>query len=129
MVNGMRENVLLDKSFGFAVRIVRLFQHLQTVKKEYILAKQLLRCGTAVGAMIREAEHAESKNDFIHKMAIAQKEVNEALYWLDLLTATDYLTPKEAASLHADAAELLKLLTSIKNSQIQHKHYPLTNNN
>ena len=108
----MSESVLKIKSFAFAVRIVRLFQHLQTVRKEYVLAKQLLRCGTSVGAMIREAEYAESKSDFIHKMAIAQKEVNEALYWLDLLAATDYLTLKEAESLQTDAVELLKMLTS-----------------
>ena len=108
----MGEGALRFKSFEFAVRIVRLFQHLQTVKREYVLAKQLLRCGTAVGAMIGEAEYAESKSDFIHKMAIAQKEVNEALYWLDLLAATDYLTPNEANSLHADALELLKMTTA-----------------
>ncbi|WP_310390876.1 four helix bundle protein [Hymenobacter sp.] len=100
------------KSFAFAVRIVRLFQHLQAVKNEFVLAKQLLRCGTSVGAMVREAEYAESKSDFIHKMAIAQKEINEALYWLDLLAATDYLTPQEASSLHSDTLELLKMLTS-----------------
>ncbi len=76
----MTERALRSKSFAFAVRIVRLFQYLQSAKKEYVLAKQLLRSGTAVGAMIREAEHAESKSDFIHKMAIAQKEINETIY-------------------------------------------------
>lgn len=92
--------------------MVRLFQHLQSVKKEYVLTNQLLRCGTSVGAMMREAEHAESKSDFVHKMAIAQKEINETLYWLELLAATDYLNLKGAESLRADAVELLKLLTS-----------------
>ncbi|WP_310390886.1 four helix bundle protein [Hymenobacter sp.] len=108
----MSRSVLKLKFFGFAIRIVRLFQHLQGVRKEYVLTKQLLRCGTSVGAMIREAEYAESKSDFIHKMAIAQKEINETLYWLDLLAATDYLIPKESESLQADALELLKMLTS-----------------
>ena len=82
------------------------------MKKEYVLTKQLLRCGTSVGAMIREAEYAESKSDFVHKMAVAQKEINETLYWLELLACTDYLTPKEADSLQTDALELLKMLTS-----------------
>ena len=108
----VKDNALKTKSFGFAIRIVRLFQFLQTVKKEYVLAKQLLRCGTSVGSMTREAEHAESKADFIHKMAIAQKEINEALYWIALLAATDYLTIEQATSIQIDAVELMKLLTS-----------------
>jgi four helix bundle protein len=108
----MGNDVLRTKSFGFAIRVVRLFQFLQGVKKEYVLAKQLLRCGTAVGSMIREAEHAESKADFIHKMAVAQKEINEVLYWLELLTSTDYLTKEQFNSMNADAIEILKMLTS-----------------
>ena len=108
----MGESVLKTKSFSFAVRIVRLFQFLQSEKKEYVLAKQLLRCGTSVGSMIREAEHAESKPDFIHKLAVAQKEINETLYWLELLSATDYLTTAQLVSLQTDAVELLKMLTS-----------------
>ena len=100
------------KSFAFAVRMVRVYQHLQTVMKEYVLSKQLLRSGTSVGALIREAEHAETKRDFIHKMAIAQKEINETQYWLDLLAATNYLTSEETTSLQQDALELLKMLTS-----------------
>ena len=108
----MGNDVMRTKSFAFAIRIVRLFQFLQGIKKEYVLAKQLLRCGTAVGSMIREAEHAESKADFIHKMAVAQKEINEALYWLELLTATDYLTKEQFDSVNADAIEILRMLTS-----------------
>jgi four helix bundle protein len=76
----MKENLINKKSFDFAIRIVKLFQYLQTEKKEYVLSKQVMRSGTSVGAMIRESEHAESKSDFIHKMAIAQKEVNETIY-------------------------------------------------
>ena len=76
----MKENVVKDKSFKFAVRVVRLYQYLCQEKKEFVLSKQLLRSGTSVGAMVRESEHAETKIDFKHKMAIAQKEINENLY-------------------------------------------------
>lgn len=71
-----RDNVVKDKSFRFAIRTVKLFQYLQSEKKEFVLSKQILRSGTSVGAMIREAEHSESNKDFIHKMSIAQKETN-----------------------------------------------------
>ena len=75
----MKENIIKDKSFDFAVRIVNLYKHLVEVKKEFTISKQMLRSGTSVGALIRESEHADSKNDFVHKMAIAQKEINETL--------------------------------------------------
>lgn len=109
----MKENIVKDKSFGFAIRIVRLYQFLVTEKKEHVLSKQLLRSGTSVGAMVREAEHAETKKDFIHKMAIAQKEINESIYWLELLKETDYLSLTEFESLNNDAVENIKLITSI----------------
>ena len=108
----MADSTLQSKSFAFAIRVVRLYQYLRVRKQEYVLSKQLLRSGTSVGAMVREAAYAESKADFIHKMAIAQKETNEALYWVELLASTDYLTPNQATSLHNDALELLKMLTS-----------------
>jgi len=85
----MRENVVRTKSFLFAVRVVRLCQYLQREKLEWVLSKQLLRSGSGVGALIREAEHAESRSDFRHKMGVAQKEINETLYWLELLKATN----------------------------------------
>lgn len=109
----MKENIVKNKSFGFAVRIVRLYQYLCEQKKEYVLSKQLLRSGTSVGAMVREAEHADSKTDFKHKMAIAQKEINETIYWLELLKETDYLTNEQFESINADAIEIIKLLTTI----------------
>jgi len=112
----MRKNIVKDKSFGFAIRVVRLYQFLVNEKKEYVLSKQLLRSGTSVGAMVREAEHSESKKDFIHKMAIAQKEINESLYWLELMRETDYLSKKEFESLNKDAVEIIKLITSILKS-------------
>ena len=81
----MGDNVIKNKSFNFALRIVKLYQFLNQEKKEYVLSKQLLRSGTAIGALVRESEQAESKLDFIHKLAIAQKEANETDYWLELL--------------------------------------------
>ena len=108
-----KENIIKDKSFKLAIRIVKLCRFLKEEKAEYVLSKQLLRSGTSVGALIREAEHAESHQDFIHKMAIAQKEINETLYWLELLNATDYLTIELFNSIHIDAVEIIKLLTSI----------------
>jgi four helix bundle protein len=109
----MKENVIKTRSFSFAICIVNLFQYLQTEKKEYILSKQLLRSGTSVGAMVREAEHSESKLDFIHKMAIAQKEINETIYWLELLKGTEYLSAEQFESINRDAVELIKMITSI----------------
>lgn len=109
----MKENIVKNKSFGFAVRIVKLYQYLCEHKKEFVLSKQLLRSGTSVGAMVREAEHAESKLDFKHKMAIAQKEINETMYWLELLVATDYLTNEQFESVNANAVEIIKLITAI----------------
>ena len=109
----MKDNILKTKSFAFAVRIVRIYQFLGDTKKEFVLSKQLLRSGTSVGAMVREAEHAETKPDFIHKMAIAQKEINETLYWLELLSEINFLTKEQFESLNSDAVELIRLITSI----------------
>lgn len=108
----MKENVVKNKSFAFAIKVVRLYQFLCN-EKEFVLSKQLLRSGTSVGAMIREAEHAETKADFKHKMGIAQKEINETIYWLELLKATDYLSTEQFESIHADATEIIKIITSI----------------
>jgi four helix bundle protein len=106
-------NVVKMKSFAFAVRAVNLYKHLCSKKKEFVLSRQLLRSGTAIGAMVREAEQAESKPDFIHKMAIALKEANETEYWLELLHETKYLGTPAFSSIQKDVVELLKLLTSI----------------
>ncbi len=110
------ENIIKDKSFAFAVRVVNLYKYLTEEKKEFVLSKQLLRSGTAVGALVREAEHGESRADFIHKLAIALKEANETEYWILLLHETKYLDASAFASIHGDIVELLKLLTSIINS-------------
>lgn len=109
----MKENIIKQKSFDFAIRIVKLYQFLCEQRKEFVLSKQLLRSGTSVGAMIREVEHAESKKDFIHKMGIAQKEINETIYWLELLKETNYLTVEQFKSIDFDAVEIIKLITSI----------------
>lgn len=108
----VKENIIKNKSFDFALRIVKLFKFLQD-KKEYVLSKQVLRSGTSVGAMVRESEHAESKADFIHKMAIAQKEANETSYWLELLYKADYLENSIFDPMEKDLNEIQKLLSSI----------------
>ena len=89
-------NIILDKSFDFAVEIVMTVKGLQKDKSEYILSKQLIRSGTSVGANVREAHNAESKKDFIHKMGIAQKECDETKYWLELLSKTQYLSSESS---------------------------------
>lgn len=109
----MRPNILKNKSFAFDVRIVNMCKSLSDNKKEFILSKQVLRSGTAIGALYREAEHAESKQDFIHKLSIAQKEWNETIYWLDLLKTTNYIEDTEYKSLRNDFDELMALLVSI----------------
>ena len=109
----MAENTVLIKSKEFAIRIVKLYQHIAEVKKEYIIAKQLMKSGTSIGANVREANRAQSKKDFASKMNIALKEAAESEYWLELLHETDYLTDNEFSSIISDCIELNKLLTSI----------------
>ena len=111
-MNGKKSNIIKDKSFAFALRIVKLYKFL-IENKEFVLSKQLLRSGTSVGAMIRESEHDESKADFIHKMAIAQKEANEAAYWIELLFQSEYLMQEQYKSIIEDINELQRLLSSI----------------
>ncbi|MDE2059510.1 MAG: four helix bundle protein [candidate division NC10 bacterium] len=115
----MKGGAIQSKSFDFAVRVVNLYKHLTAEKKEYVLSKQLLRSGTAIGALVREAEQAESKPDFVHKMAIALKEANETEYWLELLHETKYLDLAAFASIHSGIVELMKLLTGIIKSTKQ----------
>ena len=108
----MKESILLDKSLTFALRIVKLSRYLQQEQKEYILSRQVVRSGTAIGALIREAQYAQSKADFLHKLTIALKEANETKYWLQLLVESSYITEKMYQSIEPDAEELLKLLIS-----------------
>ena len=109
----MKENVIKAKSFEFALRIVKIYQYLIQQKNEFILCKQLLRSGTAIGALVRESEHAESKADFIHKLSIALKEANETEYWIELLYKCNFIDKKSYLSVRTDLEELLKLLTAI----------------
>ena len=109
----MNENVLKEKSFSYAVRIVNAHRFICEKEKAFELGKQLLKSGTAVGALYREAEHAESTADFIHKLSIAQKECDESMYWLELLHATESIDAKSFKSIHADAKELIKIITAI----------------
>ena len=109
----MRENVIHTKSYSFALRVIKLYKYLIAEQKEYVLSKQVLRSGTAIGALVKESEHAQSKADFISKMSIALKEANETVYWLMLLKDSDYISTAQFDSIHADAVEILKLLISI----------------
>ena len=106
-------NIIVDKSFKFAVRIVNLYKYLNAQKKEFVMAKQLLRCGTSIGANVSEAQNAQSTADFLSKLNIALKETTETKYWLRLLRETDYLTQEQFQSLYKDSTELEKLLVSI----------------
>ena len=111
----MRENVLKAKSYAFALRVVKLYKYLHT-HKEYVLSKQVLRSGTAVGALVSEAEFGQSKADFISKLSIALKEANETLYWLSLLKDSEFIDEKMLNSIQPDAEELIKLLVSSINT-------------
>ena len=106
-------HAIQDKSFRFAVRIVNLCRYLQTEQKEYILTKQLLRCGTSIGANVAESQQAQSRADFISKLNIALKESYETDYWLRLMYETQYLTSEEFQSIIVDCHEIEKLLISI----------------
>lgn len=106
----MAENIIKTKTFNFALRIVKLFQFLNKEKKEFILSKQLLRSGTAIGALAREAEQAESILDSIHKLAIAQKEANKTDYWFELLFQSEYLSKSQYLYLKTDIVEINKIL-------------------
>jgi four helix bundle protein len=106
------KSILKDKSFTFAISIVKAYKMLSEEKREFIMSKQLLRSGTSVGANIREAKNAESTNDFIHKLGIAQKECDETLYWLELLKETDFLDEQKFLELSDQAIQILKMIRS-----------------
>jgi four helix bundle protein len=114
----MKESILRTKAFAFAVRIVKMQQYLQKEKKEFILSKQVVRSGTAIGAMTYEAQFAQSNADFINKLSIGQKEAHETEFWIDLLEATDYIDTKTKDSLKNELTELQKMLVaSIKTTK------------
>ena len=107
-----QDSVLLEKSMSFAVRVVKLYQHLESERKEFVMSRQLLRSGTSIGANVREGIYGQSRNDFTAKMSIALKEAVETEYWLELLSRTGYLTEKQYGDIRDDAGELAKMLTS-----------------
>ena len=109
----MSKNLIETKSFDFAVRIVALYKHLTEEKREFVMSKQLLRCGTSIGANVAEAEKGQSKADFNAKMNIAMKEANETYYWLRLLHRTGYLTDAGFSSVEKDIREILAITTAI----------------
>lgn len=111
----IKRNIVKEKSFAFACEIVSLYNILRE-RKEFVLSRQLLRSGTSIGANIREAEQAESKLDFIHKLSISLKEANETAYWLELLFTTQYVTESEFQGIQPKLSELLRLLTRIINT-------------
>lgn len=108
----MVENPLKVKSYAFALRIIKLYKYLAHESKEYVLSKQILKAGTSIGANIVEGNRAQSKSDFVHKLAIALKEADETEYWLNLLRDSGFITAAQAESLIADCMELQKMLTS-----------------
>ena len=107
-------NIIQEKSFAFAIRIVNLYKHLIAEKKEFILSKQLLRSGTSIGANVEEAIGGVSDKDFLNKLGIAYKEARESIYWLKLLNATGYITENEFQRLFNDAEEICKILGKIQ---------------
>jgi len=108
-----RKNVIYQKSFDFAINIVKLYKYLCAEKKEYVISKQVLKSGTSIGANIKEALAAQSKKDFVAKLYVASKEASETEYWLELLIETEYLEPKQGELLLQDLEEIQKLLSSI----------------
>ena len=117
----MNHMTVAEKSVDFAVRIVNLRKYLTEQKKEYVMSKQLLRCGTSIGANIAEAQRGQSKADFAAKMSIALKEANETEYWFQLLYRTEYLTKEQFDSIVEDNKELLRMLISICKAAVREK--------
>jgi four helix bundle protein len=107
------DNLIHVKSKKIAIRIINTFKYLRTEKKDFVLSKQMLRCGTAIGALIKEGEFAQSRKDFLNKLYIALKEANQTQYWIELLFETEYITKVEFDSLSTDCLEIVKLLVAI----------------
>jgi four helix bundle protein len=109
----MSNSIISDKSYAFALRVVKAYQFLNREQREFVLSKQVLRSGTSIGALLSEAEHAQSKADFINKMNVALKEANETRYWLRLLKDSGYIDEKSFTSIHEDCQEIIRMLVSI----------------
>lgn len=109
----MKDNIIMDKTRLFAKRIIYLGKYLGNEKKEYVISKQIVRCGTSIGANVFEAQNGQTKNDFAAKMNIALKEATETMYWLMLLHDTDYINDLEYKSLNDDLNDIRNILISI----------------
>ena len=109
----MKRSVVRDKSYAFALRIIKAYKYLTHEQREFVLSKQILRSGTSIGALVKEAEHAQSLADFVHKMNIALKEANETEYWMMLMKDSEYIDEQSYNSIQHDCSELIKLLASI----------------
>ena len=111
------QNIIVEKSKDFAIRIVKLYKYLNENKNEYVLSRQLLKSGTSIGANVKEAIRGQTKPDFYTKMNIALKEASETEYWLEILKETDYIDEVLFKSIYADCQEILKILMSISKTQ------------
>ena len=111
-------NVIVDKSTRFALRVIRLYKYLCSEKKEFVLSKQVLRSGTSIGANVKEALRGQSKPDFYAKMNIALKEASETEYWLELLHESEYIEESHFKSIFTDCQEIISILVSITKTQI-----------
>lgn len=114
---GMKENVIVDKSKAFALRIIKMYRYLCKEKKEFVLSKQVLKSGTSIGANVKEAVRGQTKPDFYAKMNVALKETSETEYWLELLHESGYIDKKSFENIYKDCQELLRILTSITKTQ------------
>ena len=113
----MADNVIVEKSKAFALRIIRMYKFLLNEKKEYVLSKQVLKSGTSIGANVKEAIRGQSNADFYSKMNIALKEASETEYWLELLGESGYIEKEHFESIYSDCQELIKILMAITQSQ------------
>ena len=109
-----KDNAIRDKSYAFALRIIKLYQYLKNEKKEYVLSKQILRCGTSIGANVEEAIGGQLERDFLAKISISYKEARETHYWLRLLRDSNYISDEESNSMIQDCEEILKIIGSIQ---------------
>ncbi len=109
----MKENIIREKTYAFALSMVELCREVQSQQKEYVITKQLIRSGTAPGALVREAEQAESRKDFIHKLSIALKEIHESDYWLNIMHDTGYINKEEFKKHNEPCLEIIRILTAI----------------
>ena len=122
----MAKSIVGKKSRDYAIRIIGCYKYLTEQKKETIMSRQLLRCGTSIGANTRESKNAQSRMDFLNKLNIALKEADETEYWLDLLHETNYLDNSAYDSLNNDCAEIIKMLTTIIKKLKEDKLSPVT---